>query len=311
MIAREARRAMNPTKASVSTGNQDWPRISLVTPVLNAVRYIEQTLQSVISQRYPNLEYVVVDGGSIDGTVDIIRSYEKQLSWWTSEPDNGHFDALNKGFAHTSGEIMGWINGNDQLHVGGLRVVGSVFEKFPEIRWITGLPTSFSEEGMTISVKRGVPRWSHLRFLSGANRYIQQESTFWRRSLWLRAGGYVDSSRRIASDFELWARFFRHARLYSINALIGGYRWHPDSVSSLQLDACHRIHDEVVEAELDKVCWGRAVKVFRTTSRFIMRIPKVRALWLFGVMSPLYSLPGPDWPPCVEYCNQRGWIMRN
>src|SRR5271165_3286161 len=103
------------------------------------------------------------------------------------------YDALNKGFARTSGEIMGWISGTDQYHVGGLSVVASVFRDLPEVEWITGRPTHFSEEGMSIKILN-IQHWSRYRFLAGANRFIHQESTFWRRSLWDKAGGYVDAS---------------------------------------------------------------------------------------------------------------------
>src|ERR1700674_971257 len=117
---------------------KEWPRITLVTPVFNSVRYIEQTIQSVISQQYPNLEYFIVDGGSTDGTVDVILKYERELSGWTSEPDNGMYDALNRGFDRSSGGIMGWISATDKLHTNGLFVVGSIFSAFPDVEWITG-----------------------------------------------------------------------------------------------------------------------------------------------------------------------------
>src|SRR5580704_14948863 len=233
---------IEPEKAK----NTPWPKITLVTPVFNSVRYIEQTIQSVISQQYPNLEYFIVDGGSTDGTVDVIRKYERELSGWTSEPDNGMYDALNRGFARSSGGIMGWISATDMLHTRSLFVVGSVFQALPEVEWITGRPTGFSEEGMTVYVSRGVRRWSRWRFLAGRDRCIQQESTYWRRSLWERAGNQVDASRREGSDFELWARFFRYARLYSVDALIGGFRFHPDSLSGVNPYSYQRIQDAIL-----------------------------------------------------------------
>ena len=97
------------------------------------------------------------------------------------------YDAINKGFARSSGEIMGWISATDQLQIGALSVVGSVFSDLPSVEWITGRPTGYNEAGMTVTVLP-LPRWSRYRFLAGANRYIQQESTYWRRSLWERAG---------------------------------------------------------------------------------------------------------------------------
>ena len=103
-----------------------WPRISLVTPVFNSGKYIEATIRSILAQAYPNLEYFIIDGGSTDNTLNVIRKYESQISGWVSEPDNGMYDALNKGFARTTGEVMGWISATDQLHIGGLAVAGSV-----------------------------------------------------------------------------------------------------------------------------------------------------------------------------------------
>lgn len=280
------------------------PRIALVTPVFNSAKYIEQTIQSVLAQNYLNLEYFIIDGGSTDGTLDIIRKYESQISGWLSEPDNGMYDALNKGFTRTSGEVMGWISATDQLHTGGLSVVGSVFRDLPEVEWITGRPTGFSDEGMT-TVVLDLPRWSRSRFLAGANRYIQQESTFWRRSLWERAGSHMDSTRRNGADFELWVRFFRHAKLYPVDALIGGFRAHGDSLGFLDTDATHRTHDEYVSAELAATPGLHFAKLFRSISRAAQSVPKIRGLWNRTAMKALYSGPGPDLPPTIRFHSGR------
>src|ERR1019366_1022321 len=123
-----------------------WPRIAFVTPVRNSAKFIEATIQSVLAQEYPNLDYFIVDGGSNDGTVEIIRKYENKISGWISEPDRGMYDAINKAFRRTTGEIMGWISATDILYPGGLRVVGSVFNDLPEIEWITGRPALINEQ---------------------------------------------------------------------------------------------------------------------------------------------------------------------
>jgi FkbM family methyltransferase len=286
----------------------EWPKITLITPVLNGAPYIEQTIRSVVYQGYPNLEYIIVDGGSTDGTVDIIRKYEPYLSWWVSEPDNGMYDAINKGFRGSSGEIMGWISGTDMLHARSLFSIGSILRTFPEVEWITGIATNFNEEGFTIRMWK-LQRWSRIRFLAGANKYIQQESTFWRRGLWDRAGGHVDASRKLASDFELWVRFFRHARLYSVQTLIGGWRKHTDSLGVQYLEECRRIHDEIIQTELNSLRWGWIFRAFLKVDNVVQKIWKVRGLWWHIIMNNLYSMPGPDLPPVIVY-GKEGWIIR-
>ena len=264
MIFRLAKHTTAETKISSQAEDRSvtelqWPRISLVTPVWNSGKYIEQTIRSVLAQGYPNLEYFIVDGGSTDGSVDIIRKYEKQISGWISDPDKGMYDALNKGFARTSGEIMGWISATDQLHVGGLFVVGSVFRDLPSVEWITGRPTILNEEGMTVFIL-GQARWARMRFLAGANRTIQQESTYWRRDLWERAGSHVDSSRRNGADFELWVRFFRHAQIYPVDGLIGAFRNHTDSLFLQNMEECYRTYDEYIDAELGSAPYGQVAE---------------------------------------------------
>jgi len=283
-----------------------WPKISLVTPVFNSARYLEATFRSVLSQGYPNLEYIVVDGGSTDGSVDIIRKYESQLHSWVSEPDRGMYDAINKGFARSSGDLMGWISATDMLHAGSLFVVGSVFRTFPQVEWITGRPTGFSDDGMAAEILR-LRRWSRWAFLAGANRYIQQESTFWRRSLWERAGSRVDDSRRNASDFELWVRFFRHAKLYSVDALIGGFRSHPDSLGLQNLAECHRIHEEILEKEVASMRGAAGLKLFRRLSSAAMKTGLEQS-WRKMVLATLPKLPGSGAAPTIRYKKDR-WVM--
>jgi hypothetical protein len=162
-----------------------------------------------------------------------------------------------------------------------------------------------------------VSHWSRYRFLAGANKYIQQEGVFWRRSLWERAGGYVDASRRFVSDFELWVRFFRHAQLYSVNALIGGYRAHGDALGQQYWDVCDIIQHEIIERELSKPIECGWLNLLRKTELFVRHIPKVRGFWNLYVKPSiaylLYRVPGPDWPPTVEYQvwkEPHKWMLR-
>ncbi len=227
----------------------EWPRISIVTPCLNAAAFLEEALDSVLGQGYPNLEYVVVDGGSTDGTADIIRRHEKHLAGWVSERDRGHADALNKGFARTSGAVMGWLNADDVLHRGSLRLLSHVFGRYPDVEWLTGQASHMNEGGSVLTVAAARP-WSRLGFLSGDYRWIQQESTYWRRSLWERAGGRLSESVGLACDFELWVRFFRHARLQSTEGLIGAFRFHPSQATATRMADYERQAHQVRMDEL-------------------------------------------------------------
>lgn len=281
----------------------NWLRIALVTPVFNSGKYIEQTIRSVMAQSYADLDYFIVDGGSTDGTIEVIRKYEGAISGWSSEPDKGMYDAINKGFARTRGEIMGWISATDQLHIGGLSVVGSIFRDFPEVEWITGRRTVFNEQGAMTRVDP-LMRWSRFRFLlGGSNRHIQQESTFWRRSLWERAGGHLDAAWRYASDFELWVRFFRHAQLYTVDSLIGGFREHRDSDSLQQAERFNARCDAIARAELKAGRGGWLMDKFLGMSAAMQKVPKVRYFWYTGkkyLLRGLYEIPGPDWPPMIR-----------
>ncbi len=296
-----------PNPDTPQSASPSWPKISLVTPVLNSARYLEATIQSILNQQYPNLEYIIVDGGSTDGSLDIVRKYESHLAFCISEPDRGMYDAINKGFARSTGDVMGWISATDLLHAGSLFAVGGVFRTFPEVEWITGRPTGFSDDGMAVEFLK-LRQWSRMPFLAGANRYIQQESTLWRRSLWERAGGRVDDSRRSASDFELWVRFFRYAKVYPVDALIGGFRSHPDSLGLQNLEECHRIHDEIIETELAGMKGVGGLRLFRAVSTRALRTRGLAKLWTKVVLGVLKKWPGVGCAPVIRYRDNR-WVM--
>lgn len=218
-----------------------FPTITLVTPVFNGARFLAATLDSVFSQDYPALEYYVIDGGSTDGTVEIIRRYEQHLAGWVSEPDQGMYDAIQKGFARSSGEIMAWLNADDLYLPWTLRLVADVFSALPDVEWITSIrPLLYDEQG-TATDCMALPGYSRHGFRRGehlpgnrsfAIEVIQQESTFWRRSLWARAGARMDTSLRLAGDFELWARFYQHAELIGVRAPLGGFRVHGSQLTA-------------------------------------------------------------------------------
>ena len=159
-----------------------WPKISIVTPSHNQGQLIEETIRSVLSQEYPNLEYIIIDGASTDNSVEIIKKYEQHLAYWVSEPDEGHAHALNKGFSRATGEIMAWINSDDKYLPWTFSVVAEVFNTHKDIEWITGYHSLWDIYGR--QVKALAVYKNIYDFLLGRYDWIQQESVFWRRSLW-------------------------------------------------------------------------------------------------------------------------------
>lgn len=222
------------------TGNC-WPKISIVTPSYNQEAFIEETIRSILLQRYPNLEYIIIDGGSTDGTLDIIKNYEQWTTCWISEPDRGMYDAINKGFERATGDIMAWSNTDDIYLPGAFHMIGSVFRQFQNIDWITSLwKVQWDHKGHEIR-RYQVNGFDRRAFMKGRNLLgrnpfatfmIQQQSTFWTRQLWERSGSHVEDRFLLAGDFELWSRFYQYADLYSIDQPLGVFRFQPDQKSA-------------------------------------------------------------------------------
>ncbi|GHU81673.1 glycosyl transferase [Bacteroidia bacterium] len=211
----------------------NFPKISIVTPNYNQANFLEQTILSVLTQNYPNLEYIIIDGGSTDGSVDIIKKYENQLAYWVSEPDNGLYDAVKKGFNHSTGEIMAWINSDDIYHRNAFFTVAEIFQTLPQVDWIQGLPTFYDEKGRNVSTG-AFKRWSKYEYYCGEYRWIQQESVFWRQSLWEKVTGNFRTDLKYAGDLLLWMNFFRHAHLYSLPFFLSGFRYRSSNQFSLE-----------------------------------------------------------------------------
>jgi len=206
------------------------PRISLVTPSFRQAAFIERTIESVFAQGYPSLEYFVQDGGSTDGTVDVLRRYDARLAGWESVPDSGQSQAINRGFAHTSGEIMGWLNSDDILLPGALRAVGSFFALHPDVDVVYGHRVLIDENDAEIG--RWIMPPHDADVLSWAD-FVPQETLFWRRRIWDKVGGRIDESFRFAMDWDLIVRFRdAGARFARLPRFLGGFRIHPHQKTS-------------------------------------------------------------------------------
>ena len=210
-----------------------FPRITVITPSYNQGSYLEETILSVLSQGYPNLEYIIMDGGSTDRSKEIIQKHEHQLTYWISDTDNGMYDAIQKGFDKSTGEIMTWINSDDTLSKNSLFTVAEIFSDFQNIKWLSGTPNQMDESGRIIGTD-GVPKWNKYRYLNFDFKYIQQEGTFWRRSLWIESGSKIAAHLMLAGDLELWSRFFQHEQLYYISGILGTFRMRKSNQKSLE-----------------------------------------------------------------------------
>ncbi len=209
---------------------------SIVTPSFNQARYLRGTIESVLSQE-ADVEYIVMDGGSTDGSREIISSYSDRLAYWQSEKDGGQYDAINRGFARSTGEIMGWLNSSDLYLPWTLSTVELIFKSFPEIQWITSTMKACVRGDGTFEDLYHTPGFSARRFYRGLHGgpgnsdYLQQESCFWRHSLWEKIGGAIDLKHASAGDYWLWSRFFREANVAAVDAPLAAFRFHDEAKS--------------------------------------------------------------------------------
>ena len=185
-----------------------WPRITIVTPSYNQGAYLEETIRSVLLQQYPNLEYIVIDGGSTDNSVDIIRKYAHQLTYWESQPDRGQSHAINKGFARATGDIMGWINSDDGMLPGALHTVATRLTTDDEL--LVGACTvadGFADRhNAAYSLK--TPTFERMIYRGNT---LWQPGVFWPRRLWELAGP-LSESLHYTMDYDLFMRMMPHVR---------------------------------------------------------------------------------------------------
>jgi glycosyltransferase involved in cell wall biosynthesis len=212
------------------------PLVSILTPSYNQGRFLEQTIQSVLSQDYPNLEYLIVDGGSTDGSVEIIQRYANRLSWWVSEPDQGQTDALNKGFAHATGEIFAWINSDDTYLPAAVSAAVSCLQVHPEAALVYADAYLVDEAGRIIG--RFPSRQTNFNKLLRGSVHIPQQTAFFRADAWKQVEP-LDSSFHFAMDYDLWVRLARMAPLVYTKGYWANFRLHGAGKSVTMDDRCY------------------------------------------------------------------------
>ena len=257
-----------------------FPKITLVTPCFNHGAFVGRTIESVVSQGYPNLEYIVVNDASSDNSREVIGSYSGSISRII---DNAKLRpspvfALNQAFSHSSGEILGWLSSDDILMPNSLFVVAQVFANLPSASWISGNASTINSRDEIVNSR--IVRKNKLDYLNRQWQIIQQESTFFRRHLWEAAGGKLDANFLQAFDTELWTRFFERSELVHVDTPIGAFRQGNQSRSSRDLSEFESFND----VALDRMR-ARASAQDRT-SALVWRLLKTRLL-----ASVLRSMP--------------------
>lgn len=225
------------------------PRISIVTPSYNQGKFLEKTILSVLEQDYPNLEYIIIDGGSTDESVEIIKKYADRLTYWVSEPDRGQSHALNKGFALATGEIIAWINSDDYYEPEVFEKISACFLSNPEINILMGDCNLVNEEGdvfeKVINYERGI---RELKRYWVEYSIPTQPAIFFRRGL-LEKFGFLDETLHYSMDFDLWLRFARENTLFHVDLILANYRFHPQAKGGDQdwskfLPECKKVYNK-------------------------------------------------------------------
>jgi glycosyltransferase involved in cell wall biosynthesis len=207
----------------------DWPKITVVTPTLNQGRFLEAAIRSVLLQQYPNLEYIILDGGSTDDSIDIIRHYEGHVAHWDSTLDNGPASAINRGFSLATGEILAWLNSDDLYLPGALHAAAATFRENPHACLVYGEGWYINESGERVEPCRFIRRQFNRRYMVNKDP-ILQPAAFWRRSLW-ESTGVLDESLHWVFDWEWLIRAHEQGSFHYLPENLAYYRIQPAALT--------------------------------------------------------------------------------
>lgn len=211
------------------------PKISIITPSFNQATFLERTIQSVLDQNYPNLEYIIIDGGSTDGSVEILRKYEDRLAYWVSEPDGGQSDALNKGFKLATGEIIGWLNSDDMYCQGALWNIAQMLNDNPDCRVLHGGLFIINTKDQIVDATWPLKNDIKYTFYVGLD--VHQQALFWRRDL-MEKVGLIDEQLSFSMDLDFILRLLIDGIARRTKFHLGMFRVHETSKSALLIDQC-------------------------------------------------------------------------
>jgi glycosyltransferase involved in cell wall biosynthesis len=251
----------------VGPGGTPWPRISVITPSYNQGKFIEETIRSVLLQGYPNLQYIVIDGGSTDDSIEIIKKYSPWLGYWVSEPDRGQSHAINKGFARSHGEVITWLNSDDVLQEHSLLTIGNYFIANPTCEFLAGLSEIRDVTGTEIFWPINDLPLSLTELLEyPLGRYLAQPSVFFRRST-LDAVGPLNEQLHYAMDLDLWLRIAEYHRIEILPQKLSWMRMH-DNAKTFRENV--RVYSEV-ESIIDRYRSNISTSKYRSLVRAVRR----------------------------------------
>jgi glycosyltransferase involved in cell wall biosynthesis len=246
------------------------PLVSIITPSFNQANYLEATIQSVLGQDFPRIEYIIVDGGSTDGSVDVIKKHEGRLAWWVSEQDKGQTDAINKGFNRANGEILAWLNSDDTYNPGAISAAVKFLTENPDVAMVYADCDFINEQGAVIG-KFNSAQTDYRRLREGYV-HIPQQTMFFRANYW-RELGPLDPSFYFAMDYDLWTRIAAHAPI----KYLPGQTW-----------ANFRLHTSGKTTSADDRCWPEMLRVhYRDGGGFFSII--VAKYYLRKIIGPLWK----------------------
>ena len=222
------------------------PLVTIVTPSFNQAPYLETTIRSVLEQDYPNIEYSVMDGGSTDGSAEIIQRYADRLAYWESVKDKGQTDAINKGFSHAHGEILAWLNSDDILYPHAVREAVAYLTEHPECGLVYGNSDFIDAQGNIIG--RFNAKQTDYKKLTQGYVHIPQQAAFWRADLWKQVGP-LDDTIYFAMDYDLWMRL----------AKISEVKYLPETESW----AAFRLHADAKTIAEDDRCWPDMLRIHK------------------------------------------------
>lgn len=270
-----------PLPDRMQDGNP-WPKISIVTPSFNQGQFLEETIRSVLLQNYPNLEYIIMDGGSTDNSVEIIRKYEPRLTYWVSEKDNGQADAIQRGFEKSTGNIIAWINSDDYYLPNALIVAANYFCTHPVAELLIGSSYHIEETGRQIRKLYGTPQDFDSLLCSGM--FFSQPACFWRRDAYLAVGSF-DKELTFSFDYDLFLRLTKRRRPGALFQPLAVFRWHGKAKSAVIPEIANKEAD-AIRKRYERIDANQQALIRQKTHRLL------RIYALLGSITDLYFDPG-------------------